>query len=149
MKNSEATALDHANAEQLHAANYAGVVHALLACEEFCNACADACLEELAHLQDYRRCIRLNLDCADVCSAMLRLLMRQTSSPNQLVKAQLQACAVASHLCADECRAHAQALNPCQVCAEVCQNCADKCQQLIDDLAWNEGSTAPFSPTWT
>lgn len=149
MKISETISLGHPNAEQQHAANYAGVVHALLACEEFCNACADACLDELARLQGLRRCIRLNLDCADVAGAMLRLLMRQTTAPNRLVKAQLQACAVAGQLCAEECRAQARTITSCGVCAEVCQNCAEKCQQLIDDLAWNENSAAPFLPTWT
>jgi hypothetical protein len=75
--------------------------------------------------------------------------MRQTGSPNQLVKAQLLACAIACQLCEEECRALAGALAPCQVCAEVSRHCAEKCQRLIGDLAWSEGSAAPFLPTWT
>ena len=136
------------NAEQAQAANYAGVVHALLICEEACNACADACLDEISRLDEFRRCIRLNLDGADVCGAMLRLLMRQTGAPNELVKAQLHASAIACQLVADECRTHAVGHAHCEVCAEVCQHCAERCHQLIDDIAWTAGSSAPFKASW-
>jgi hypothetical protein len=38
--------------------------------------CADACLGE-EKVEMLRRCIRLNLDCADVCNATGRMLSRQ------------------------------------------------------------------------
>ena len=37
-------------------------------CAQACTACADACLGEDA-LAELRQCIRLNLDCADICAA--------------------------------------------------------------------------------
>lgn len=38
------------------------------ACAQACTACADACLAE-AMVDQLRQCIRLDLDCADVCAA--------------------------------------------------------------------------------
>jgi hypothetical protein len=38
------------------------------ACAQACTACADACLAE-DMVQQLKQCIRLNLDCADVCAA--------------------------------------------------------------------------------
>src|ERR1700754_3443749 len=145
MNTTEVAAHGRPNAEQEHAANYAGVVHALLACEEACNACAVACEEEVGWEREFRRCIRLTLDCADVCGAMLRLLMRQVGAPNALVHAQLQACTIACRLCADECKLHGNAHSQCQVCAEICQHCAERSHRLLDNLDWSRGSTPPFA----
>jgi hypothetical protein len=148
MKTSDPMALGIPNAEQQHAANYAGVVQALLVCEEACNACADSCREEIFNAEEYRRCIRRSLNCADVCGAMLRLLMRQSGPPNALIHAQLQACAVACRLVVEECRRHEAAYAPCQICAQVCQHCEERCQQLIETLGWNHDTATPFSGSW-
>ncbi|KAK0340470.1 hypothetical protein LTR94_030380, partial [Friedmanniomyces endolithicus] len=43
-------------------------VEAAYACAATCRICADACLGE-AMVADLVQCIRLNLDCADVCAA--------------------------------------------------------------------------------
>ena len=43
-------------------------VDALLACSEACTACADACLSE-DMVAELTKCIRTNLDCADICLA--------------------------------------------------------------------------------
>ena len=45
------------------------------ACAQACTSCADACLAERA-VADLRQCIRLNLDCADVCAATLDGVLR-------------------------------------------------------------------------
>ncbi len=77
------------------------------------------------------RCIRLNLDCADVCAATGRLLSRQTMPEWQLLQAQLQACALACRLCGDECARHAQMHEHCRVCAEMCRECEAACERLL------------------
>jgi len=63
------------------------------------------------------RCIRLNLDCADVCDATGRLISRQTEPDWGLLRAQLQACVAACQICGAECERHAgrhcQLTEPC------------------------------------
>ena len=42
------------------------------ACAQTCTSCADACLAE-EKVTELRQCIRLNLDCADVCAGTATL----------------------------------------------------------------------------
>ena len=42
-------------------------------CAQACTACADACIGE-GDIQMLARCIRLDLDCADVCDNVLSAL---------------------------------------------------------------------------
>jgi hypothetical protein len=51
-------------------------IEACYDCAQSCTACADACLGE-QDVQMLVCCIRLNLDCADVCATTGRLLARQ------------------------------------------------------------------------
>ena len=67
------------------------------ACAITCTSCADACLAE-EDVKELVRCIRLNLDCADVCDATGRTLTRQTSSEPRLARSMLEACAQACRL---------------------------------------------------
>ncbi len=53
-------------------------IAACFECAQTCTACADACLSE-SNVADLVRCIRLDLDCADVCEATRRVLSRQTA----------------------------------------------------------------------
>jgi hypothetical protein len=82
------------------------------------------------------RCIRLNLDCADVCETTGRLLLRQTESDWSLIRRQLEACAAACRACGDECQRHAEGMNMehCRVCAESCRRCAEACERLLSAL---------------
>ena len=54
-------------------------------CATSCTICADACLAE-EKLEMLRRCIRLNLDCADLCSATGRVLARQTEPDGAILQ---------------------------------------------------------------
>jgi hypothetical protein len=92
-------------------------------------SCADACLAE-ATVKDLVRCIRLNLDCADVCESTGRLLGRMTEPDAGLLQAQLQACLEACRVCGAECEKHASMHEHCRVCAEACRACADACERL-------------------
>jgi hypothetical protein len=108
----------------------AACVEACFDCAQACTACADACLGE-ARVQEFAACIRLNLDCFDVCVATGNVLSRQTEPPEALLRAQLQACAVACRTCGDECRRHAEGMGHCLLCAEMCDACEAACSRLL------------------
>jgi hypothetical protein len=103
---------------------------ACFACVQSCIACSDACLSE----KDVERmvaCIRLNLDCADVCHATGSLLVRLGRDQPQPLQAQLAACAQACRSCAEECLRHADMHEHCQVCAQVCADCEEACEEVM------------------
>ncbi len=55
----------------------AACIDACLVCAQTCTACADACLSE-EMVAELRKCIRTDLDCADVCAATGSVLSRHT-----------------------------------------------------------------------
>ena len=55
----------------------ARTIDTLVACAQACTACADACLSEET-VAELRKCIRTDLDCADICAATARVLSRHT-----------------------------------------------------------------------
>lgn len=99
-------------------------------CAQTCTACADACLAEES-VADLRRCIRLDLDCADVAEALARSLSRQTAYDPTLTKALLEACITACWVCAEECWTHAEHHAHCRLCAEACEACRASCEALL------------------
>lgn len=102
-------------------------------CSQACTACADACLSE-PDVADLVKCVRENLDCADICDVTGRVLSRHTGYDANLTRTMLQACAVACKSCGDECERHAQHHEHCRVCAEACRRCEQACQQLLATL---------------
>jgi len=64
-----------ADARRIHSS--AGVIDTLSLCAAACAMCADACLAEDVHVLLLRRCLRLNLECADACVVAARMLSRQ------------------------------------------------------------------------
>ncbi len=61
-------------------------IEACVECAQSCSACADACLSEES-VADLRKCIRLDLDCADVCDATNNILWCQTARTLRLTPA--------------------------------------------------------------
>lgn len=106
-------------------------IEACLACEQACTACADACLAE-EEIERLTRCIRLDLDCSDICSATGRVLSRHTDTDLRVVIAQLQACATACEICAIECESHRH--SHCQTCGDACRRCQKACEDLLAAL---------------
>ena len=102
-------------------------------CAAACTSCADADLAE-PDVEEQRRCIRLCLDCADICDATSRILIRQTESDLGVLRAAIEACAVACLACADECDKHASHHEHCRICAEVCRRCEQSCRQLLESI---------------
>jgi hypothetical protein len=112
----------------------AGAIDALGDCGQACTACADACLSEV-NVQDLVKCIRLNLDCADICESTARVLSRQTEYDANVTRALVQACVQACKSCGDECQQHAEhGMQHCQVCAEACRRCEQACARLLQAM---------------
>lgn len=105
-------------------------IEACFECAQSCTSCADACLSE-EQVGELRKCIRLNLDCTDVCDAAGRVLTRQTEYDAPTSKALLQACRETCATCAEECEQHAEMHEHCRVCAEACRRCASSCEELL------------------
>jgi hypothetical protein len=108
----------------------AATIDTLSDCAQACTADADDDLSE-QNLPEMVKCIRLCLDCTDVCTATLRVVSRQTEYDANLTRAQLQACVVACRSCGDECERHAQMHAHCRVCAEACRRCEQACRELL------------------
>ena len=99
------------------------LIEALNNCAAECNHCATACLEE----QDVKmlsRCIKLDLDCADVCQLTASLVARGSEHASHLLKE----CADICDACAEECEKHAEHMDHCRACAEECRRCAEECR---------------------
>jgi hypothetical protein len=113
----------------------AGALDALSDCAQACTACADACLSE-DNVADLTKCIRLDLDCADVCEVTLRVLSRQTAYDANVTRALVQACMQSCKSCGDECQQHGEhGMQHCQVCAEACRRCEQVCTQLLEAMS--------------
>lgn len=102
-------------------------------CALTCISCADACLaEDMA--AELGQCIRLDLDCADLCAAAASVATRRTGSNAQVIVATLEACEIACRLCADECEKHAGEHEHCRICAQSCRNCERTCREAIQSI---------------
>ncbi|HUP24039.1 MAG TPA: four-helix bundle copper-binding protein [Thermoanaerobaculia bacterium] len=110
-----------------------GVVAATAECAAVCTACADACLSE-DDPTPMRDCIRLDLDCADVCRATGALLARPGRQDAATLKALLDACATACRVCAEECEKHAERMAHCRICAEASKACQRACERMRDEV---------------
>ena len=103
-------------------------IDAAYSCAQTCTSCADACLAEDMVAQ-LRQCIRLNLDCADVCAATAAMANRRTGSNQELLRTMLEACVEACRICGDECARHASHHEHCRICAESCRDCEQACRE--------------------
>jgi hypothetical protein len=110
----------------------AAAIDALDDCAQACNADNAADLSE-QNVVEMVRCIRLCLDCVDVCTATLRVIGRQTQYDASLTRPLLESCVAICRSCGDECERHAH-MPHCQVCAEACRRCDHACQELLDAL---------------
>lgn len=102
-------------------------------CTAACRICADACLGE-AMVADLVQCIRLNLDCADVCAAAGAVGARRTGSNEAVIKALLEVCAETCAACATECDKHAGMHEHCRICAEACRRCEEACREAAGTI---------------
>ncbi len=108
-------------------------IEACVECAQACTACADACLSE-DMVAELTKCIRTDLDCADICATTARVLSRHTGYDANLTRAVLEACVTACKACGDECAGHADMHEHCRICAEACRRCESSCRELIASL---------------
>ncbi|GAA1803857.1 four-helix bundle copper-binding protein [Luedemannella flava] len=108
----------------------ADAIDALVACSQACTACADACLSE-DMVADLTKCVRTNLDCADICGVAARVLSRHTGYDANISRSLLEACVVACRSCGDECASHAGMHEHCRICADACRECERVCRGLL------------------
>ena len=109
-------------------------IEACADCAQACTQCADDCLSE-QDVQSMVKCIRLNLDCADVCAATVRIISRQTEYDANVTRPVLEACVQACKSCGDECEQHGEHMEHCAVCAEHCRRCQAACEELLLAIA--------------
>jgi hypothetical protein len=106
---------------------------ALIECAQACTSDADADLSE-RNVAELVKCVRLCMDCADVCAATVRVISRQTDYDANLTRPLLEACAATCKSCGDECERHAQMHEHCRMCAEACRRCERACRDLLDAM---------------
>jgi hypothetical protein len=114
----------------LDAGVLAATIDALSDCAQACTADVDADLSE-QDMAEMVRCIRLCLDCVDVCTATLGVTSRLAEYDADVVRPLLEACVAICKSCGDECERHAPHHEHCRVCAEECRRCEQACRELL------------------
>jgi len=100
------------------------MLNALNDCVAECNHCAAACLEE-QDVAMLTRCIKLDIDCADVCRLTASLIARNSEHAQHLLKECVEIC----NACANECEKHSH-MEHCRMCAQICRQCAEACSHM-------------------
>ena len=118
----------------LDATLLASTIDALNDCAQACNADADDDLSE-PDVAQMVKCIRLCLDCADICTTTSAVASRQTDYDANVTRPLLEACIAACKSCGDECETHAKMHPHCRVCAEACRRCEQACRDLQASMA--------------
>lgn len=103
-------------------------------CAQSCNSCADACLAE-SGVQELVRCIRLNIDCAEICATTGNIMARLTERTPGIIGKMMEACVEACRACAQECERHAGMHEHCRVCAEARHRCEQACQTMLQSMS--------------
>ena len=111
----------------------AGTIDALSDCAQACAADVAADLSE-HDVAEMVRCIRLCLDCADICTATLGVLSRQAEYDASVTRPLLEACAAICRSCGDECERHARMHEHCRICGEACRRCEQACRDLLEAI---------------
>lgn len=115
----------------------AAAIDACLNCAQACVSCADSDLAE-EDVEEMRRCIALDQNCADLCGVTARILSRPVYWDEFVVHRVLQACVRVCTLCAEECDRHADHHRHCAICAKACRACVQACNALLEAEAFEE-----------
>lgn len=110
-------------------------IEEMLNCGQVCTSCADACLAE-EHVSMLVQCIRLDMDCADLCFTTARIATRRAGGNVEVIAPLLTACIEACRRCGDECERHAREMDMehCRICAEACRRCEQACTDALGSL---------------
>jgi hypothetical protein len=111
----------------------AAAIDALNDCAQACVADVDADLSA-SNITDMVTCIRLCLQCADVCTATARVASGPGEYEDGVIRPLLEACVASCMACGDECEGHGHMHEHCRVCAEACRRCTQACRHLLAAL---------------
>jgi len=111
----------------------AATIDALSDCAQACTADVDADLSE-QNVAEMVTCIRLCLDCTDVCTATVGIISRPAACDANVTRPLLEACVASCKGCGDECERHARMHGHCRVCAEACRRCEQACREFLAAL---------------
>ena len=120
----------HPPASGLDVSVLAAAIDALTDCTQACTADVDADLGE-QDLAEMVKCIRLCLDCVDVCTATAGVVSRLAEYDPNVLRPLLEACVAICKSCGDECERHAPHFQHCRICAEACRRCERACRELL------------------
>lgn len=98
-------------------------IEACVECWLACEMCSDACLDE-EPIEPLVRCIRLDRECAEMCQAAARAMVRGSDEAPAIC----ELCATLCDRCAEECERHEH--GHCRACAEACRRCAEECRRM-------------------
>ena len=111
----------------------AEAIDAMNDCRQACVTDVDADLSE-PDLAEMVKCIRLCLNCADVCTASSDVSSRLGEYEPDVLTPLLEACVASCKACGDECERHAPMFEHCRVCADACRRCENACRELLAAL---------------
>jgi hypothetical protein len=98
------------------------LIQTLTNCARICEMCAASCLSE-NDVKMLTKCIKLDLDCAEICKTTATLLQRDSEVSDSILNIYVEIC----RKCAEECEKHASKMNHCKECAEACRRCEQEC----------------------
>jgi hypothetical protein len=102
---------------------YGSRIDACYACAATCDHCAAACLNE-SDPKPMAECIRLDVDCAEICRLAAGYMARGSSQSALICRT----CAEICDACGAECERHDH--DHCKECAEACRRCAEECRRM-------------------
>lgn len=105
-------------------------INASYECAAVCDHCATACLSE-PDPASMAKCIRLAIDCADLCRLNAGFLARDSSELARISGF----CAEICEACAAECEKFDH--SHCQECAKACRLCVEECRRVGERIFGN------------
>jgi len=107
---------------------YSQLVESLENCDALCNNCVTSSLDE-DNIQPLSACIKLSIDCADICHLALKLLTRDSSHTVSAVELCMTICGE----CAAECEKHDY--DQCRLSTRACRQCESHCRIYLEQVA--------------
>ena len=139
MQDLESVIAGSSSLESVHIKSLAHCIEMCLQTAASCTACADECLDE-PDIANMRRCIRLNLDCADIVGLLARLLSRRGDPELTTLRTYLEAATSICGAAAAESAKHGADYEYCKLNAENCMDCARECDAALSMLCSVPGS---------
>jgi len=101
--------------------NENSLLEMLVACAAECTHCWHECLRD-QDVQNMTTCIRLNIDCAAICSLASSFVSGNSGFTENI----LTVCSTICDSCADQCGQHSKEY--CRRCESICRRCAVLCR---------------------